>query len=138
MDWIRCTPPLTEPMAVGLHAVNKSTIGRGETALVIGCGPVGIAIIAALRHRGVETIVAADYSSRRRELAETMGAQRTVDPADGSPFDTTQPAVVFEAVGVPGIINDVLRRAPVGHAWWSPACACKATRPSVLRHRQAD
>src|SRR4029453_1060914 len=105
---------LTEPMAVGLHAVNKSAIERNETALVLGCGPIGIAIIAGLRHRGLETIVAADYSSRRRELAEAMGATATVDPADGSPFDSTTPAVVFEAVGVPGIIDDILRRAPVG------------------------
>jgi len=105
---------LTEPMAVGLHAVNKSAIQRGEAALVLGCGPIGIAIIAGLRHRGVETIVAADYSGRRRELAETMGATSTVDPANGSPFDDTSPAVVFEAVGVPGIIDDILRRAPVG------------------------
>src|ERR1700741_3942454 len=47
---------LTEPMAVGLHAVNKSGIQPGETALVVGCGPIGIAVIAALRTRGVESI----------------------------------------------------------------------------------
>jgi 2-desacetyl-2-hydroxyethyl bacteriochlorophyllide A dehydrogenase len=105
---------LTEPMAVGLHAVNKSWIERGEAALVLGCGPIGIAIIAALRNRGVESIVAADYSAKRRELAEIMGAHQTVDPAQGSPFDTATPKVVFEAVGVPGIINDVMRRAPMG------------------------
>jgi threonine dehydrogenase-like Zn-dependent dehydrogenase len=105
---------LTEPMAVGLHAVNKSAIQPGEAALVLGCGPIGIAIIAALRHRGVERIVAADYSHKRRQLAESMGAHEIADPAEGSPFDTTKPAVVFEAVGVPGIINDVMRRAPRG------------------------
>jgi threonine dehydrogenase-like Zn-dependent dehydrogenase len=104
---------LTEPMAVGLHAVNKSAIQPGEAALVLGCGPIGIAIIAALRRRGVEHIAAADYSHKRRELAETMGAHVTLDPAQGSPFDTATPAVVFEAVGVPGVINDILRRAPV-------------------------
>jgi threonine dehydrogenase-like Zn-dependent dehydrogenase len=102
---------LTEPMAVGLHAVNKSNIQRGETALVLGCGPIGIAIIAALQSRGVETIVAADFTPKRRELAAAMGAHQTVDPAQGSPFDTVKPAVVFEAVGVPGIIDDVLLRA---------------------------
>jgi threonine dehydrogenase-like Zn-dependent dehydrogenase len=105
---------LTEPLAVGLHAVNKSAIERGEAAVVLGCGPIGIAIVAALRHRGVETIVAADYSARRRELALAVGATSTVDPADGSPFDSARPSVVFEAVGVPGIIDDILRRAPVG------------------------
>ncbi|MGH3521769.1 MAG: zinc-binding dehydrogenase [Mycobacterium sp.] len=105
---------LTEPMAVGLHAVNKSGIQRGETALVVGCGPIGIAVIAALRVCGVETIVASDFSSKRRELAAAMGAHQTIDPAQGSPFDTVTPAVVFEAVGVPGIIDDVMRRAAHG------------------------
>jgi threonine dehydrogenase-like Zn-dependent dehydrogenase len=105
---------LTEPMAVGLHAVNKSGIQPGETALVLGCGPIGIAVIAALRARGIETIVASDFSPKRRELAAAMGAQQTVDPAGGSPFDTVTPDVVFEAVGVPGIIDDVIRRARPG------------------------
>ncbi len=105
---------LTEPLAVGLHAVNKSNIAPGETALVLGCGPIGIAIIAALRARGVETIVASDFSPKRRELATAMGAHQTLDAAQGSPFDSVKPAVVFEAVGVPGIIDDVLRRARPG------------------------
>jgi 2-desacetyl-2-hydroxyethyl bacteriochlorophyllide A dehydrogenase len=105
---------LTEPMAVGLHAVNKSNIQRGETALVLGCGPIGIAIIAALAHRGVENIVAADFSAKRREVAVTLGAHEAIDPGTASPFDTATPAVVFEAVGVPGIVDDALRRAPGG------------------------
>lgn len=105
---------LTEPMAVGLHAVNKSNIAPGETALVLGCGPIGIAIVAALRARGVQTIVAADFSPRRRELASAMGAHQTLDAAQGSPFDSVKPAVVFEAVGVPGVIDDVLLRARPG------------------------
>lgn len=105
---------LTEPMAVGLHAVNKSLIKVDETALVLGCGPIGIAIIAAMRVRGVENIVAADFSPKRRELATLMGAHQTLDPAQGSPFDVTKAAVVFEAVGVPGVIDDVLLSARSG------------------------
>ncbi len=105
---------LAEPLAVGLHAVNKSGVQPGETALVLGCGPIGLAVVAALRARGVESIAAADFSPTRRELAATMGAHQTLDPAQGSPFDTVAAAVVFEAVGVPGIIDDVLRRARHG------------------------
>lgn len=105
---------LAEPMAVGLHAVNKSGIDPGETALVIGCGPIGIAVVAALRVRGVETIVASDFSPKRRELAALMGAHQTIDPAQGSLFDSVKARVVFEAVGVPGIIGDVIRRARRG------------------------
>jgi threonine dehydrogenase-like Zn-dependent dehydrogenase len=105
---------LTEPMAVGLHAVNKSNIAPGERALVLGCGPIGIAIIASLRARGVESIVASDFSPKRRELATAMGAHQTLDAAQGSPFDTVKAAVVFEAIGAPGIIDDVLLRARSG------------------------
>jgi threonine dehydrogenase-like Zn-dependent dehydrogenase len=105
---------LTEPMAVGLHAVNKSSVQPGDVTLVIGCGPIGLSIIAALRRRGIEHVVGSDFSSKRRELATTMGAHHVVDPSQGSPFDDVKPAVVFEAVGVPGIVNDVMRRAPMG------------------------
>src|SRR5579875_458613 len=105
---------LTEPMAVGLHAVNKSDIERGDTALVLGCGPIGIAIVAALQTKGVEHIVATDFTATRREIAARMGAHETLDPAHGSPFESVRPTVVFEAVGVPGIIDDVLLRARHG------------------------
>ena len=110
---------LTEPMAVGLHAVNKSAIKPGEGALVLGCGPIGIAVIAALRLRGVEPIVAADFSPKRRDLATAMGAHQAVDPGREQSFDAWnrlgggRPLVVFEAVGVPGMINEVLRWAPM-------------------------
>jgi threonine dehydrogenase-like Zn-dependent dehydrogenase len=105
-------------MAVGLHAVNKSFITPREGALVLGCGPVGLAVIAALRLKGVETIVASDFSPARRALATTMGASEVVDPAAEPAFDAWarvgggRTLVVFEAIGVPGIIDDAMRMAP--------------------------
>jgi len=109
---------LTEPMAVGLHAVNKGQLAPGQGAIVLGCGPVGLAVVAALRGRGVEPIVAADLSPARRRIAEQMGAQVVVDPreetgwAAWSRSGSGLPPVVFEAIGVPGILDDVLRAAP--------------------------
>ena len=109
---------LTEPMAVGLHAVNKGRLETGQGAIVLGCGPVGLAVIAALATRGVEPIVAADFSPARRRIAEQMGAQVVVDPrqetgwAAWSRSANGAPPVVFEAIGVPGILDDVLRCAP--------------------------
>ncbi len=109
---------LTEPMAVGLHAVNRSRIGRGEGALVLGCGPVGLAVVAALGLKGVDHIVAADYSPTRRALALRLGAHEVVDPRDEAAFAAwrrsggSRGLVVFEAIGVPGVINDILRAAP--------------------------
>jgi threonine dehydrogenase-like Zn-dependent dehydrogenase len=110
---------LTEPMAVGLHAVNRSEIKPGEGALVLGCGPVGLAVIAALKLKGIEPIVASDFSPARRTLAQTMGAHSVVDPADESAFAAWaregggRQLHVFEAIGVPGIINDAMRVAPM-------------------------
>jgi 2-desacetyl-2-hydroxyethyl bacteriochlorophyllide A dehydrogenase len=109
---------LTEPMAVGLHAVAKSGIKTGDAALVLGCGPVGLAVIAALRLAGIEPIVAADFSAARRGLAKTMGAHEAVDPRQEPAIDAwrrvegTRPLVIYEAVGVPGMLDRAMRDAP--------------------------
>jgi threonine dehydrogenase-like Zn-dependent dehydrogenase len=109
---------LTEPLAVGVHAVNRSGAAPGDGALVLGCGPVGLAVIAALRMVGVEPVVATDLSPARRALAATLGAHEVVDPAVEPAFEAwarvggARPVVVFEAIGVPGILDAVLRDAP--------------------------
>lgn len=109
---------LTEPLAVGVHAVAKSRIGGGDSALVLGCGPVGLACIAELRMRGIGPIVAADFSTKRRQLAEQLGADVVVDPRHTLAIeawrrvDGIRPLVIFEAVGVPGMIEQAMRMAP--------------------------
>ncbi len=127
---------LTEPMAVGYHAVEKARIEGDEIPLVVGCGPVGLAVITALRLKGIGPIIAADYSPARRALAEKMGADVIVDPAEHSPYDSWQSAaqaraaetdappnpltgerelpaaVYFECVGVPGVIDQMMLGAP--------------------------
>jgi threonine dehydrogenase-like Zn-dependent dehydrogenase len=127
---------LTEPLAVGVHAVAKANIRGGEVPLVIGCGPVGLAVIAALRIRGLHPIIAADYSPARRMLAQKMGADVVIDPATHQPYTTwaehaamseaeksarplfqahlpaLKPALIFECVGVPGLLQQVFEGAP--------------------------
>ena len=129
---------LTEPMAVGLHAVNRANLQPDDAPLVIGCGPVGLAVIAALRLRGVRPIVAADFSARRRELTVALGADVVVDPAATTPWQSwreaavwrdagrapalppwvpgpaVRPAVVFECVGVPGVLDQLMAASPRG------------------------
>jgi threonine dehydrogenase-like Zn-dependent dehydrogenase len=111
---------LTEPLAVGMHAVAKSGISAGDAALVVGCGPVGLAVVAALRMRDVEVVVCSDPSPIRRRVATAMGATEVVDP-EREPIveawrrvDGQRPVVAFEAVGVPGMITHLLRDVPVG------------------------
>jgi len=106
---------LTEPLAVGVHAVEKGNLTGDEAPLVVGCGPVGLAVIAALKLKGIHPIVAADFSPKRRELAVLMGADVVVDPATESPYGklaADKRAAVFECVGVPGLIQQIFEKAP--------------------------
>jgi threonine dehydrogenase-like Zn-dependent dehydrogenase len=149
---------LTEPMAVGWHAVRRSEIGKKDVAIVIGCGPIGLAVILMLKGHGVRTVIASDYSPGRRALATQCGADIVVDPAQDSPYAkatghshletaldvlglavstvetiqklrlpwwhvwraaeaigaaTPKHPVVFECVGVPGVIDDIITGAPM-------------------------
>jgi threonine dehydrogenase-like Zn-dependent dehydrogenase len=109
---------LTEPLAVGIHAVHRSRIASTDAAVVLGCGPVGLAVVAALRMEGVGVIVAADLSPRRRELAGHLGATEVVDPREEPAVaawrrvDGRRPLVLFEAVGVPGMIDAAIGAVP--------------------------
>ncbi len=110
---------LTEPLTTGTSAVARSGIDRGAHAIVTGCGTVGLGIIAVLRERGIEPIVAADPSPARRELPVRMGATVTVDPRAGQdPFAALEgvgrgPVVVFEASGARGVLETLMAGAPM-------------------------
>jgi len=111
---------LTEPMAVGWHAVQRGEVGKRDVAIVIGCGPIGLAVILALKAKGVRTVVASDYSPGRRALATRCGADVVIDPAHDSPFAggsghghlTDLPGALDLVLGTLG----KLERLPVG--WW--------------------
>jgi threonine dehydrogenase-like Zn-dependent dehydrogenase len=75
-------------------------------------------VLATLRFRGVPLVVAADFSPARRALAGLMGAHVVVDPAETSAMDAfaaaggVGPTVLFDAVGVPGMIEAAMVAAP--------------------------
>jgi threonine dehydrogenase-like Zn-dependent dehydrogenase len=129
---------LTEPIAVGWHAVQFARLAADDVPLVIGAGPVGLAVIAGLKIKGAHPIIAADFSPVRRALAERMGADIVIDPARESPYKSwtdaatpagydpsrfarlfnvgpkQRPGVIFECVGVPGVIEQVMEGAAAG------------------------
>lgn len=147
---------LTEPMAVARHAVRRSEVRHRDVAIVIGCGPIGLAVICMLKAHRVRTVIAADFSPGRRALATACGADVVVDPAGDTPYpaghghlhsaadalglalgtvdklhklrlpwwhvwraaEATGKAVpkrpvIFECVGVPGIIDGIITGAPL-------------------------
>lgn len=149
---------LTEPLAVAWHAVRKGEVRSRDTAVVVGCGPIGLAVILMLKASGVRHVVASDYSAGRRALAQRCGADVVVDPAAESPWSsfadssyltspiglaevglkamdamravpmlpwqrlmqaaekvgaTPRGPVVFECVGVPGMIDHLVSSVPL-------------------------
>lgn len=124
---------LTEPFSVGLHAANLAS-RTASPNLVIGCGPVGLAVIMALRLAGRGPIIAADFSPERAAIAETLGADQIINPAETSPYTawqdfgfapapmspllprdvTGRPAGlnIFECTGVEGVLVDIIQNAP--------------------------
>ncbi|SGZ51458.1 CIC11C00000005746 [Sungouiella intermedia] len=74
---------LIQPLAVSWHAVRLSNFEEGQTALVLGGGPIGLTTIFALKGHGASKIVVSEPSSGRRKLAESLGVD-TFDPTGKS------------------------------------------------------
>ena len=109
---------LVEPFGIAVHAIAKSMLGKDDIpCAVLGCGPIGLAIIAVLKLRGISTIIASDYSPKRRELAARMGASQVVDPREAPVFETlssTGPTIAFDCTGVRGVLAQTIVEAPAG------------------------
>ena len=71
---------LAEPIACVACAVNKLCVKPGDTACVIGCGPIGLLFISLLKLNGVTKVIASEPSVYRREKAKKCGADIIVDP----------------------------------------------------------
>jgi len=127
-DMALTTAALTEPLAVGMQAVNQSEAKPGDKVAVFGCGPIGLMALATLADRGVDDVVAIDLSSARLELAEQVGAAHVLDPSQvdvweelarihgTTPFmfgPTPATDVFIEASGADQVIGDVLQHGRV-------------------------
>jgi (R,R)-butanediol dehydrogenase/meso-butanediol dehydrogenase/diacetyl reductase len=108
---------LVEPMAIALRAVRRGGLAATDTVVVLGAGPIGLAIIAWARQLGVEHITVSDPSASRRALATQLGATRTFDPLvdelDLLEVTMTGASVVFECTGRPGMIRQAMDIAAV-------------------------
>lgn len=131
---------LAEPLGVGMQAVNRSRAQAGEKAVVFGAGPIGLAAVATLHQRGIEEIVAVDFSNTRLSVARELGAAHGFNPAEGKIWPRIREAhgesevygnpaaateIYIEASGAPDVIPEIIGRA------------CSGARVSVVAlHRQ--
>lgn len=105
---------MIEPLAVGLEHARRGRPGKDDVALVLGCGAIGLGVIAGLALAGIAPIVAADFHADRRELALQMGAHIAVDPRETDPYGPLPDLggrrvnLVYENVGVPGMLQRII------------------------------
>jgi L-idonate 5-dehydrogenase len=72
---------MAEPLAVALHAVNRTGPLLGRRVLVTGCGPIGTLAIMAAKHAGASEVVATDVQAFALNLAQKAAADAVVNVA---------------------------------------------------------
>jgi (R,R)-butanediol dehydrogenase / meso-butanediol dehydrogenase / diacetyl reductase len=104
---------IIEPLAVALHGVNMSGLKAGDKVLILGAGPIGLAVAFWARRRGARDVIIQDVATHQQERALAMGATGfAVDPTD--PVGSAEKAlggkadIVFECVGIPGLIEQAV------------------------------
>jgi (R,R)-butanediol dehydrogenase/meso-butanediol dehydrogenase/diacetyl reductase len=105
------TAALTEPLAVARHAVGRGGLQPGESTLVIGAGPVGLAVALWLRRLGAGSVAVSDPQATSRAMAEALGVDLALDPTAGdlgtqlADAGLAAPDLVLECVGLPGLAD---------------------------------
>ncbi|KAF2446847.1 sorbitol dehydrogenase [Karstenula rhodostoma CBS 690.94] len=125
---------LVEPLSVGWHAVKASPFKKGDAVLILGSGPIGIAVMLALQAKGADKIIVSEVSRKRQEFAKKFGAHYILDPSkddvvkrcrelcDGQGVD-----VVFDCAGVQVALDAAVeatraRGTIVNVAIWEKPC----------------
>lgn len=104
---------LVEPLAVAWHAVEQYPLKQGDSALVMGAGPIGLGVIQCLKARGASTIIVAEVEQQRQKFAQQFGATHIIDPRSEDVVKRAKeltggrgPNCAFDAAGVPASIRD--------------------------------
>lgn len=107
---------IVEPLAVALHGVKLSGLKPGDRVLILGAGPIGLAVAFWARRMGAGRVAVQDIAAWQRDRALAMGADAfVVDPAD--PVAAAERAlggkaeIVYECVGAPGLIAQAVEQA---------------------------
>ena len=106
---------IIEPLAVALHGVNLSGLKAGDKILILGAGPIGLAVAFWVKRMGAGKVAVQDIADFQQDRALGMGADVfLVDPGD--PVGSAERGlggkadIVFECVGIPGLIDQAVQQ----------------------------
>jgi (R,R)-butanediol dehydrogenase / meso-butanediol dehydrogenase / diacetyl reductase len=100
---------IIEPLAVALHGVNMSGLRKGDRVLILGAGPIGLAVAFWARRTGAADVVVLDIADHQRDRALAMGATGFAISPDDTLIDG-KADIVFECVGIPGLIAQAVNQ----------------------------
>ena len=134
---------LVEPLTVGFHAVSRGQVTKTDTVAVIGCGAIGLGVIAGANFRGAR-VIAIDIEDSKAEVAKYCGATEFVNSRTenvhqrlGELTDGHGPDVIIEAVGHPVTyrmaIEEVCFAGRVVYIGWAKAPIEYETKYFVLK-----
>jgi (R,R)-butanediol dehydrogenase/meso-butanediol dehydrogenase/diacetyl reductase len=110
-----------QPMAVALNAARAADLTIGDQVLIIGGGPIGLGLVQWARTLGICHVVLSERLENRRQVAMQMGATAVIDPMSDKDIPAAferitgnRPTVIFEAVGIPGMIQQCVEIADAG------------------------
>ena len=112
---------MLEPLGVAIHTVNLAKLRLGDTAAVLGSGPIGLLTIQMARLGGVRTVYATDLIPERLAMAQRMGADEVLQAGEADPVAWVEEStrgrgvdVVFEAAWAAETVAQAMDMAKQG------------------------
>ena len=117
---------MVEPLAVALHAVNRTPLKLLDSVVIIGAGTIGLLTLLAAKLKGAGLVIVTDLSPHRLEMARKLGADVVVNVGEQNPLEVVQQHTngsgvdaVIEAVGVTAAVQQSLAVVRTGgHVTW--------------------
>jgi L-iditol 2-dehydrogenase len=107
---------ITEPLACVLHGVEEAGVKFGDTAAIIGAGPIGLLHLLTVKKMGVEKAIIIDMVEERLDFAKKLGADETVNAGKVDVAEMVKQFtggygadVIIEAVGSPATWEQALK-----------------------------
>lgn len=112
---------MVEPISISLHALNLTSLGLHDTAMVVGSGMIGLFMVQIVRAAGCSQVIAVDLEDHKLELAKRLGATTVLNPRrDDIPSvvrgltEGRGADVAFEAVGITATVKTAVESVRKG------------------------
>jgi L-iditol 2-dehydrogenase len=112
---------MIEPVSVAVHAVKRTPITKGDTAVVVGVGMIGLLVVQALKAAGCSKIIAVDLADEKLALAQTLGAELGINPNTTDAVGTIREAtggrgadIAMEVVGATPTVQTAIEATRKG------------------------